>query len=232
MVQGTGNRDYQARYEVTDLGGSLTTSGIPIHHIDGVKGDVSILATAYGENINTSHGPDGVTMRPVRPQESSYKDIQGNLRARFCRADLDPGGDLGAGGCRERIRQDRLAFRPAPRRRGPPHRLAERAHRGAILARRPRQAAARALHRVRRRPAPPGQRRPPVPDVPRQHGRRDQPVMVRLLHRQPRTIAAATSRTPCSSASPPPCGARAAPRASTSSAGRGRSPTSRSPAGR
>ncbi len=88
MVQGTGNRDYQARYEVTDLGGSLTTSGIPIHHIAGVKGDVSILATAYGENINTSHGPDGVTIRPVPPQESSYENIQGNLRAQFVRAAL------------------------------------------------------------------------------------------------------------------------------------------------
>ncbi len=96
MVQGTGNRNYQARYEVMDLGGSLTTAGIPIHHIGGVKGDVSILATTYGENVNTSHGPDGVTMRPVPPQESSYADIHGNLRVRFCRAALTLEGISGA----------------------------------------------------------------------------------------------------------------------------------------
>jgi hypothetical protein len=95
MVQGTGNRDYQARYEVMDLGGPLTTSGIPIHHIGGVKGDVSIVTTSYGEDVNTSHGPDGVTMRPVPPQETSYKDIQGNLRARFCRAALNLEGISG-----------------------------------------------------------------------------------------------------------------------------------------
>lgn len=88
MVQGTGNRDYQARYDVMDLGGSLITSGIPIHHIGGIKGDVSILVTDYLEDTQTSHGPDGVTMRPVPPHESSYKDIQGHLLARFCRATL------------------------------------------------------------------------------------------------------------------------------------------------
>ena len=67
MVQGGGNRDYQASYEVADLDGPLTTSDIPIHRIDGVKGDVSILATAYAEDTSTSHGPDGVTMRRSLP---------------------------------------------------------------------------------------------------------------------------------------------------------------------
>jgi hypothetical protein len=88
MVQGEGNRDYRARYEVSDLDGPLTASDIPIHRIIGVRGDVSILATAYAEDTTTSHGPDGVSMRPVAPRESSYKDIRGNLMARFCRADL------------------------------------------------------------------------------------------------------------------------------------------------
>ena len=95
MVQGGGNRDYQARYVVTNLQGPLTASDIPIHQIDGVKGDVSILATAYAEDTSTSHGPDGVTMRPVAPPDSTYKDIQGNLHARFCRATLTLEGIAG-----------------------------------------------------------------------------------------------------------------------------------------
>ncbi len=95
MVQGGGNRDYQARYEVSDLDGPLTASDIPIHRIDGVKGDVSILATAYAEDTSTSHGQDGVTMRPVAPRESTYKDIQGSLLARFCRATLTLEGIAG-----------------------------------------------------------------------------------------------------------------------------------------
>jgi hypothetical protein len=89
MVEGSGNRDYHARYEVADLGNSLTASNIPIHRIDGVKGNVSILVTAYAENSGTTHGPNGVTMRPVPPQESSYQNIKGDLRGVFCRADLN-----------------------------------------------------------------------------------------------------------------------------------------------
>jgi hypothetical protein len=88
MVQGAGNRDYQARYRVTDLGGPLTASGIPIHDIDGVKGDVSILATGYIENVETSHSADGVTMRCAPPNASFYKSIEGSLRVNCCRADL------------------------------------------------------------------------------------------------------------------------------------------------
>jgi hypothetical protein len=95
MVQGGGNRDYHAQYTVANLDGSLTTSGIPIHRIDGVQGDVSILATAYAEDVSTSHGPDGVTMRPVAPGESSYKEIRGSLHVRFCRADLTLEGIVG-----------------------------------------------------------------------------------------------------------------------------------------
>ncbi len=88
MIQGTGNRDYHARYQVTDQRGSLTASGIPIHDIDGVTGDVSIIHTSYNENISTSHGPDGVAIRPFAPKPARYKEIQGNLQVNFCRADL------------------------------------------------------------------------------------------------------------------------------------------------
>jgi hypothetical protein len=88
MVQGAGNRDYQAHFEVTNLVGPLVASGVPIHTIDGVNGDVSIVATDYSEDIHTQHGPDGITMRSVGPQETVYKGIQGSLRARFCRAQL------------------------------------------------------------------------------------------------------------------------------------------------
>lgn len=95
MVEGDGDRDYHARFEVADLGGPLTASGIPIHRIDGVAGDVSILATAYAEDVGTSHGPDGVAMRPVPPKESAYEDVRGDLRVRACRVDLTLEGMAG-----------------------------------------------------------------------------------------------------------------------------------------
>ena len=66
----------------------------PIQRIDGVKGNVSITATAYGENKGTDHGPDGVTARAYDPKESFYRNADGDLRARFCRATLTI-GDVG-----------------------------------------------------------------------------------------------------------------------------------------
>jgi hypothetical protein len=93
-VLGQGNRDYAAEYRVADLGGSLAADNIPIHRIDGVRGDVAIAATAYGGNRGTDHGPDGVTARAFDPGESAYRDIDGALTARFCRANLSI-GDVG-----------------------------------------------------------------------------------------------------------------------------------------
>jgi hypothetical protein len=95
MVQGGGNRDYHAQYVVSDLDGAFTASDIPIHRIDGVRGDVSILATAHAEDVGTTHGPDGVTKRPLARGEASYREIRGDLQARFCRTDLTLDGIAG-----------------------------------------------------------------------------------------------------------------------------------------
>jgi hypothetical protein len=86
-VSGNGNRDYHSVYELADLGGGLTALDIPIHRLDRIRGDVSVIATAFAENIITGHG-GSVSMRPDVAGGSSYRDIQGGLRARFCRADL------------------------------------------------------------------------------------------------------------------------------------------------
>jgi hypothetical protein len=90
-VLGQGNRDYSALYEVKNLGGSLAADNIPIQRIDGVKGHVTVTATAYTENKSSGHGPDGVTARAYDPKDSFYGNIDGDLRARFCRANLTIG---------------------------------------------------------------------------------------------------------------------------------------------
>jgi hypothetical protein len=88
VVQGTGNRDYAATYEVTNLGGPLKGDNIPIHRLDGIKGDVSIVATTYNENWSSANGPDGHWDRTEGPRPSLYRNIQGELKAKFIRADL------------------------------------------------------------------------------------------------------------------------------------------------
>ena len=93
-VLGQGNRDYNTVYEVANLGGSLAADNIPIYRIDGVKGNVSVISTAYAENRGTGNGPGGVTFSVNDPKESVYRNIDGDLRARFCRANLTV-GDVG-----------------------------------------------------------------------------------------------------------------------------------------
>jgi hypothetical protein len=93
-VLGQGNRDYSAVYRVTAIGGSLTADNVPIHQIDGVMGNVSVTATAYPENRSSGHEANGVTARAYEPKNSVYRNISGNLHARFCRTNLTI-GDVG-----------------------------------------------------------------------------------------------------------------------------------------
>jgi hypothetical protein len=94
-IQGEGNRDYSATYEVTNLDGSLTAEDIAIHTIDRVRGNVSVFATAYHENRSDGHGPDGELVRSNAPASSIYREIDGSLTAAFCRAELTIGRVLG-----------------------------------------------------------------------------------------------------------------------------------------
>jgi hypothetical protein len=87
-VAGEGNRDYHSVYELSDLNGGLTAVDIPIHRLDGIRGDVSVTATSFAEDVGTAHGGGSISMRSGAPTDSTYRDIQGELHARFCRADL------------------------------------------------------------------------------------------------------------------------------------------------
>lgn len=83
MVWGMGVSHQSSRYEVVDLGGSLTADNIAIHRVKGVRGDVRIVATAHGRSLGAS--TPGL----------SYEDVQGDLTARFCRVDLSIAGITG-----------------------------------------------------------------------------------------------------------------------------------------
>ncbi len=90
-VVGEGDRDYDASNEVSKLNGSLSADNITIHRLDGVKGDVSIVAMAYGGNTSTVHDDRGITIEPGPIRLAEYQNIDGNLRVRFVRADLTVG---------------------------------------------------------------------------------------------------------------------------------------------
>jgi hypothetical protein len=89
VVQGSGDRNYSATYEVTNLGGPLRADNIAIHKLDGIRGNVSIATTTYHENWHSANGPDGHWDRAEGARSSSvYRNIQGDLKVKFLRADL------------------------------------------------------------------------------------------------------------------------------------------------
>jgi hypothetical protein len=95
FVLGEGDRDYNAQYELTHLGGRVVADNIPIHRIDGVAGNVSVVCSAYPENRSHGLGPDGEVAQAFAPKDTVYRGIEGDLTAHFCRANLtveDVGG--------------------------------------------------------------------------------------------------------------------------------------------
>jgi hypothetical protein len=87
-VQGQGNRDYGSSYEINDLGGSLEADNVPIHRLDGVRGDASVIVTAYAGNISSSMNGRSLTTRAYPPDAAEYRKVRGALRIRAVRVDL------------------------------------------------------------------------------------------------------------------------------------------------
>ena len=186
-VVGEGDRDYEASYEVSKLTGSLSADNIAIHRLDGVKGDVSIVATAYAGNTSTVHDDRGITIEPGPIRSAEYQNIDGNLRVRFVRTDLTVGRVSG----RIDVENDFghttwLAETSAGQARSS-DRLARRPDRGAARQVGAGRASAGSLHRMRYRPARsrhetgPGRLQLLVVV-----GRRSLPLLARLRHRRAR----------------------------------------------
>jgi hypothetical protein len=82
------DRDYGAACSIRGLGGSLTARDIPISLVEDVKGNVSIAVTKRLENVTTFHEDGKVTQKVEEPRESIYRNIGGDFRGWFARANL------------------------------------------------------------------------------------------------------------------------------------------------
>jgi hypothetical protein len=92
ILRGDDDRDYQGRFTIKNLNGSLTAEGVPLQSIEGVQGDVDVRMTAYLGNSGTRHADGTRTSYVYTPEQYIYKNIAGNFRGRFVRADLDLSG--------------------------------------------------------------------------------------------------------------------------------------------
>ncbi|QEH32461.1 hypothetical protein OJF2_09320 [Aquisphaera giovannonii] len=90
-IAGEGDRDYDTSYEISQLDGPLTVDNMAIGRVEGVRGDVSVSATGFAENVSTTHDGRGITSEVPPMRELSYRDIDGGLRVRLVRGDLTVG---------------------------------------------------------------------------------------------------------------------------------------------
>jgi hypothetical protein len=89
ILRGDDDRDYHTQFVIKNLKGALTVEGIPLQNIEGVHGDVDLRMTAYLGNSGTRHADATRTSYVFAPEKYVYKDIAGNFRGRFVRADLE-----------------------------------------------------------------------------------------------------------------------------------------------
>lgn len=82
------DRDYGAACRIRGVAGSVAARNVPIALVEGVKGDVSIAVTKRLENVTTFHDYEKITTEVEDPRETVYRDIRGDFRGWFGRANL------------------------------------------------------------------------------------------------------------------------------------------------
>ena len=86
-LKGQGSRDY-ATYRIRNVSGSVIATGVPIDTLENIKGDVSVVLTAYVEDSSEAHREGTRTRQFAYPRDNVYRNIGGDFRAWFCRTNL------------------------------------------------------------------------------------------------------------------------------------------------
>lgn len=89
IVRGDGDRDYHGQFQVKGVNGPLTVDRLPLQSIDGVSGDATVTMTAYLGNSGTRHVDNTRTSYVYTPEQYVYKNIEGDFRGHFVRANLE-----------------------------------------------------------------------------------------------------------------------------------------------
>jgi hypothetical protein len=92
---GSQDRDYDAKSSIVDVAGPVAIFNVPINRLEGVRGDVKIVATLEYANSGTRHGNGKRIAYTPAPRECSIADVEGNLSAWFSRVNLKAAGIQG-----------------------------------------------------------------------------------------------------------------------------------------
>ena len=86
--EGSLNRDYDGKFAVRHLVGSLLAENAPLDLLDGVQGNVTLHEWQELSNTGTTHDARGRTLYTPSPRKTTIRNIEGDLVARFTRGDL------------------------------------------------------------------------------------------------------------------------------------------------
>jgi hypothetical protein len=92
---GSDDRDYEGRFSIHGLHGSLTVHNAPIDRIDSVTGNVTIVSTTELANTGTKYEDDHRTSYTPPPRQFVCEEITGDFIAWFSRVDLKLSGIAG-----------------------------------------------------------------------------------------------------------------------------------------
>jgi hypothetical protein len=85
---GSRDRDYDGKFSIRELHGTLTVHNAPLDLIESVSGDVTIVATTELANTGTQHENDQRTSYTPPPRQLVCNQIDGNFTGWFSRVDL------------------------------------------------------------------------------------------------------------------------------------------------
>jgi len=92
---GEHDRDYDGRFTIKGVDGTLTVYNIPLDRLEQVKGDVTIMATVEYSNSGTHHEGGLRTSYDGPPRECVVSEIAGGFTAWFTRVNLNLKGITG-----------------------------------------------------------------------------------------------------------------------------------------
>ncbi|HKD35909.1 MAG TPA: hypothetical protein VKB78_03885, partial [Pirellulales bacterium] len=114
------DRDYDGKFTIKNLDGSLTLFNVPLDRLEQIHGDVKIMATVEYANTGTHYENDERTTIIPPPRECFVDGITGNFTAWFSRVNLKLGAISGTIDVKNEVGDTHFA---------PTVPLADRAHR-------------------------------------------------------------------------------------------------------
>jgi hypothetical protein len=87
-ILGEDDVDYDARSRISNITGDVTVYNLTVHQLENVRGDVTLVRTAFEENSGTTHVGNRRTTYSGDPPSCTLRNISGDLQVQCTQAEL------------------------------------------------------------------------------------------------------------------------------------------------